>query len=436
MQASRVYNIHNLSVFKQQLLSWANQFSSCCFLDNHQYASPWQQQECLLAVGAKAMLHTQAGQSLAQIDAFTQQQSGRWIFGHLGYGLTYELMQHPSKHSYKDGFADVCLFVPEVVVQCNANTVSIFTELPHEADAVWQSIIVQPIINHSAIEQMHIGQTTPVLTQAQYLQTVAMLQQHILRGDCYEVNFCQQFLVPNSVIDPVALYQSLCHVSPNPFSCYYKINSNHLACASPERFLMKRGNHLYSQPIKGTTSRHQYDADKDAALKRQLQQSEKDRSENVMVVDLVRNDLSQICTSGSVKVAELFGIYTYPQVHQMISTIEGALQPGVRFANILQATFPMGSMTGAPKAKVVSLIDEYEQGQRGIFSGSVGYIQPNGDFDFNVVIRSIVYEQSAQLLHYHVGSGITHYSVPEKEYEECRWKSAAIEQVLNNLQAP
>lgn len=430
-----VYPIHNLSVFKQQLLSWANQFSSCCFLDNHQYASPWQQQECLLAVGAKSMLQTQAGQALAQIDAFTQQHRGEWIFGHLGYGLTYELLQQTSQHPQPGGFADVCLFVPEIVVICSEQSVSIIAEQPHEADAIWQAITSQEHSNTATNSKMHIGQMKPVLSPAQYLQAIATLQQHIVRGDCYEINFCQQFLVPDSVVDPAALYLALCEVSPNPFSCYYKIDSNHLACASPERFLMKRDNLLYSQPIKGTASRHKYNPDTDAALKQQLEHSEKDRRENVMVVDLVRNDLSQICKSGTVKVAELFGIYTYPQVHQMISTIEGELRPDTHFADILQATFPMGSMTGAPKPSVVSLIDKYEQGQRGIFSGSVGYIQPNGDFDFNVVIRSIVYEQAAQLLHYHVGSGITHYSVPEKEYEECQWKSAAIEQVLSTLQA-
>ncbi len=435
MQAGKVYPIHNLSVFKQQLLSWANQFSSCCFLDNHQYASPWQQQECLLAVGAKAMLQTQAGKALAQIDAFTQLHRGQWIFGHLGYGLTYELMQQQSQHPHPDSFADACLFVPEIVLQCNDNSVCIYADDVRLADEIFKAIKSQYVGNASTQSCMRIGQMTPVLSQAQYLQAIATLQQHILRGDCYEINFCQQFLVPDSVVDPVALYLSLCEVSPNPFSCYYKIDSNYLACASPERFLMKRGSKLYSQPIKGTASRHKYNADTDETLKQQLQQSEKDRSENVMVVDLVRNDLSQICNSGSVQVAELFGIYTFPQVHQMISTIEGELRPGTSFGQILQATFPMGSMTGAPKPSVVSLIDKYEQGQRGIFSGSVGYIQPNGDFDFNVVIRSIVYEQTAKLLHYHVGSGITHYSVPEKEYEECRWKSAAIEQVLSNLQA-
>lgn len=149
-----------------------------------------------------------------------------------------------------------------------------------------------------------------------------------------------------------------------------------------------------------------------------------------MVVDLVRNDLSKVCKEGSVKVSELFGIYSFPQVHQMISTIEGELDEKVPFSSILKACFPMGSMTGAPKKRVMELIEQYEKTKRGLYSGAVGYIDPNGDFDFNVVIRSILYNAVNQYLGYQVGGGITFYSDPEKEYEECLLKAAAIRKVL------
>ncbi|MBL7747847.1 MAG: chorismate-binding protein, partial [Chitinophagaceae bacterium] len=158
--------------------------------------------------------------------------------------------------------------------------------------------------------------------------------------------------------------------------------------------------------------------------------SAKDRSENVMVVDLVRNDLAKICTEGTVKVDELYGIYSFPQVHQMISTVSGELKQGISFADIIKATFPMGSMTGAPKKRVMELIEQYEQTRRGIFSGAVGYIAPNGDFDFNVVIRSIMYNAATRYLSYQAGSGITFYSDPEMEWEECLMKAAAIRKVL------
>jgi para-aminobenzoate synthetase component 1 len=168
----------------------------------------------------------------------------------------------------------------------------------------------------------------------------------------------------------------------------------------------------------------------DERLRNELRNSGKDRSENVMVVDLVRNDLSKVCTEGSVQTDELFGIYSFPQVHQMISTISGQLKPGVSFTDILKASFPMGSMTGAPKRRVMQLIEQYEKTKRGIYSGAVGYIDPQGDFDFNVVIRSILYNATDRYLSYQVGGGITAYSEAEKEYEECLLKAAAISQVL------
>jgi para-aminobenzoate synthetase component 1 len=184
--------------------------------------------------------------------------------------------------------------------------------------------------------------------------------------------------------------------------------------------------------MKGTSKRESHNKEEDERLKKELQQNAKERSENVMVVDMVRNDLSKICTESSVKVDELFGVYTYPQVHQMISTISGDLKPEIKFSEIIEATFPMGSMTGAPKYRVMELIDEYEVSARGIFSGSIGYISPNGDFDFNVVIRSIMYNASKKYLSYQLGSGITFYSDPEKEWEECLLKGEAIKKVLTS----
>jgi para-aminobenzoate synthetase component 1 len=231
-------------------------------------------------------------------------------------------------------------------------------------------------------------------------------------------------------VDPLTLYKRLSEASPNPFSCYYRINHSYLLCASPERYITRKGNRLMSQPIKGTSARIKEDAGADDAAKKALYASAKDRSENVMVVDLVRNDLSRICKEGTVQVDELYGIYTYPQVHQMISTISGEQKDGVSFWEILQATFPMGSMTGAPKIRVMELIEQYELSRRGLFSGAVGYMAPNGDFDFNVVIRSIFYNESNSHLSYQVGGGITWYSHPEEEYEECMLKALAIKAVL------
>ena len=171
--------------------------------------------------------------------------------------------------------------------------------------------------------------------------------------------------------------------------------------------------------------------------KEELFHSDKDRSENVMVVDLVRNDLSKVCEEGTVKVDELYGIYSFPQVHQMISTVSGELKKNISFTEIIKATFPMGSMTGAPKKRVMELIEQYEKTKRGIFSGCLGYISPNGDFDFNVVIRSIMYNASSNYLSFQAGSAITFYSDPEKEWEECLLKAEAIKNcsILTNSMA-
>ena len=276
--------------------------------------------------------------------------------------------------------------------------------------------------NHIAFEQR--------FSKEKYIETIEKLRAHILRGDCYEINFCQEFFAEHAFIDPVETYQLLSSISPSPFAAFYKLNDKFLLCASPERYLKKDGDNIISQPIKGTGRRNIADAIIDEQNKEQLYNSSKDRSENVMVVDLVRNDLSKLCIEGSVHVDELFGIYSFPQVHQMISTISGILQPGLSFTEIIKQTFPMGSMTGAPKKKVMELIEKYENVKRGIFSGAVGYIKPGGDFDFNVIIRSLMYNQSNQYLSYLVGSAITFYSKATEEYEECLLKAAAIKKVF------
>jgi para-aminobenzoate synthetase component 1 len=270
----------------------------------------------------------------------------------------------------------------------------------------------------------------PRFTPDEYRERVVDLQRHILRGDCYEINFCQEFYSQPAELDPLDGWWSLSQASPNPFACFYRLNNRFLLCASPERYLKKTGNRIFSQPIKGTSARYPDRPAADSASALELFRSAKDRSENVMIVDLVRNDLSKICLSGSVRVEELYGIYPFPQVFQMISTVSGTLPADLHWTEAIRETFPMGSMTGAPKHRVVALIDKYERSRRGIFSGAVGYVTPQGDFDFNVVIRSLLYNQDSRYLSYQVGSGITFYSNPEAEYEECLIKAGGILKAL------
>ena len=406
------------------MLNWIQRFDTFCFLDNHQYQLSPHSHECLAGAGVKRQLKMTAGNGLETLQGFMDEKDS-WLFGHLGYDLKNEIEDLFSEHPDGIGFPDLFFFEPEIIIRLKGDQLSIEGGDPSQVLSQ-----INNIKNYLRYDVETNIEVQPRITKEKYITTIEQLRQHILRGDCYEINFCQEFYSVDTVIDPAAIYGQLSAVSPNPFSALYRVGDQWLICASPERFLKKQGSHLLSQPIKGTSKRVRGDQELDRAEKEYLFQSKKDRSENVMVVDLVRNDLARVCEEGSVKVDELYGIYSFPQVHQMISTVSGKVMESVSFHDIIKATFPMGSMTGAPKKRVMELIERYEQTKRGIFSGALGYISPGGDFDLNVVIRSILYNEATNYLSYQVGSGITFYSDPEKEWEECLWKAEAIREVL------
>jgi para-aminobenzoate synthetase component 1 len=418
------FPVSNIDVSKQQMLSWANRFNICCFLDNHQYTSGYHTIECIAGVGAVHYFTGDAG-SLPELADFID-HSHDWLFGHISYDLKNGIEQLHSNHPDPVGFPVTAFFQPAVVLRLQPDRL-IIESVTEEPQKIFDEIYAQPASTNPVASAVNIQ---PRISRETYLERIGQLLEHIHRGDCYEINFCQEFYAADTVIDPLQVYTQLTEVSPNPFSCYYQWDGRYLLCASPERFLQKTGNRILSQPIKGTFKRDTANPGKDDQLRRQLQQSEKDRSENVMVVDIVRNDLSRVCREGTVQVEELFGIYSFPQVHQMISTIAGELREGIGFTDILKACFPMGSMTGAPKKRVMQLIEQYESTRRGLYSGAVGYISPEKDFDLNVVIRSIQYNAASQYLNYWVGGGITAYSNAENEYEECLLKAEAIRRVL------
>lgn len=410
---------------KEKVLNWTSRFSTFCFLDNHQYDNSPHTIECLLAAGVKRKLSCKAGHALQNLTAFAKDHTG-WLFGHLGYELKDEIEALHSSHPDRTGFPDLCFFEPETVVHLAGNAITIEGINP---DRIFEEIST---VEAPARIRQQIPPIKGRLNRAEYIGIIQQLKEHILRGDCYEINFCQEFYAEQAILDPLYTYRELSRISPNPFSALYRLNDSWLLCASPERYLQKKGNRVLSQPIKGTAKRFIADPAIDEANKRSLAESAKDRSENVMVVDLVRNDLARICKEGTVRVDELYGIYSFPQVHQMISTISGELQDQITPEAIIRATFPMGSMTGAPKKRVMELIETYEQNRRGIFSGAVGYIDPNGDMDFNVVIRSILYNAASAYVSFLAGSGITYYSEPEHEWEECLMKAAAMKKVLDS----
>lgn len=406
------------------MLSWASRFNIFCFMDHNYYAVEPHRYECVLGAGAATCVDSRSNDDSSVLDAFLQK--GQWAFGHMAFEEGYRFFGVPAEKSDPVGYPLFYFFRPQHLLWIEGE--ELFIDSP-QADRIYHEVMTVEVAEPDVPLSLSIQQR---LSRDEYLQKVKALKGHILRGDCYEINFCQEFYAEAVQIDPIAVYRKLNALSPNPFSVLYKLEDKYLLCASPERFLYKEGSRIVSQPIKGTARRAKGDEAEDERLRASLRQSAKERAENVMVVDLVRNDLSRVCREGSVKVDELFGVYTYPQVHQMISTISGELEEGTTFARLMEATFPMGSMTGAPKKRVLELIRDYEPGSRGIFSGTVGYINPAGDFDFNVVIRSIMYNASTRYLSYQVGSGITFYCDAEKEWEECLLKGEAIKKVLTH----
>lgn len=292
------------------------------------------------------------------------------------------------------------------------------------------------IIEEGEIEQEQGGIKTNKISfvytsKENYISNVEKLQEHIQRGDIYEINYCIEFVAEDSNINPHATFKKLNSISEAPYACWAKFGSTYVICASPERFLQKRGNRLITQPMKGTAKRG-LTLKEDKKIKSELQTSLKEQTENVMAVDVARNDLSRIAKKGTVKMEELFGVYTFKQVHQMISTVSCELKEDITFIEIIEATFPMASMTGAPKIRALELIKQYENFDRGIYSGAIGVIEENGDFDLAVVIRSIIYDEEKKRVSFAVGSAITAMSDPENEWEECMLKAKAMLAVLSD----
>lgn len=427
MKETTEFPVADFTGFKIKMLNWANRFSIFCLLDNHQYHFETPAFECLLAVGNKRSITANAGNAFDLLKQFSSNNSS-WLFGHFGYDLKNEIEQLHSANPDGIGFPDLHFFEPQIVLRLSPGKVIIHLD-DDDAGEIFSAINATAAqANDTPAGSIDIKSR---IQKPAYIDIVEKLRAHILKGDCYEINFCQEFFSENVVMDPLQVYAKLSSLSPNPFSALYKLNDKYCICASPERYLKRKGNRLISQPIKGTSKRDLTDTDMDNASRQYLLQSEKDKTENTMIVDLVRNDLSKVCKKGSVTVSELFGIYSFPQVHQMISTIQGEVDEAVNWVDIIKASFPMGSMTGAPKKKVMELIEMYEQTKRGLFSGAIGYIMPGGDFDFNVVIRSILYNAAAQYISYQAGSAITFNSNGEEEYRECLIKVAAIKHILD-----
>ncbi|MCE3297251.1 MAG: Aminodeoxychorismate synthase [Crocinitomicaceae bacterium] len=369
----------------------------------------------ILALGCEAGF-TWRDDFFGELDAFIQQHQGSYLFSCLSYDLKNRIERLESNHQDLTDFPEIVLWKAEVVVEIDHKNFRVLYGDPEKYLPVIHRFISKqtsllPQINFQA----HLPKTV-------YLEQIAQIKREIQLGNIYELNFCQQFSAElNSELDSVSCFQRLSELTQAPFSAYVNLENHEVFCGSPERFIQKKDNKVSSQPIKGTSKRGENE-EEDRKLIRQLQNDPKERAENIMITDLVRNDLSRIASKNSVHVDELCGVYTFGTVHQLISTISCTIKEETTFSDILKATFPMGSMTGAPKIRSMELIEKYENFKRGLYSGSIGYFKPNGDFDFNVVIRSLIRNKKNNVITASVGGAITIQSDPEQEYRECEVK--------------
>ncbi|MEM6523545.1 MAG: anthranilate synthase component I family protein [Bacteroidota bacterium] len=419
------FSVKDFKDFSCKAEYWANQSSFFCSLHTALSKSPYGSFPRIIAVGADQILSSNKGHNFETLERYRGENKS-WLFGHFSYDLKNETENLTSSNKSHVAFPEMTFFKPRHLISITPQQITI--ESDQEPTKIFNQIKSIPL--PSSIEKFNCELICDT-SKEEYIHTVDKLRRHIIEGDIYEINYCINYLAKIEILDPVFLFHKLVDLSPNPFSAFYKLNRKYALCASPERFLKKIGRKIVSQPIKGTAPRGRSER-QDLMLKKNLLASEKERAENMMIVDLVRNDLARSCKAGSIEVEEMFGIYSFPQLHQMISTISGELGDNKTSIDAIKNAFPMGSMTGAPKIKVMELIENYEQTARSLFSGSVGYFTPNDDFDFNVMIRSLFLDTEQKAISFSVGSAITFDSNPEKEYEECQLKAGAIRFLISS----
>lgn len=414
------------------LLHWVQQFDEVVWRDSNGHNDQYTSFDAILAVDALTSIVTDNQNAFEDLRSY-QCNTKDWIFGYLSYDLKNDVEGLTSSNYDGLDFPALFFFQPKKIICIEGNLVSFhyLNMVDDEIETDFKELCQGTRADYyktSTESDVHIKLR---MFKDQYFSKVSTMLDHIHRGDIYEANFCQEFYAEDIQINPLEVYLKLNAISRPTFATFLKLNDNYLLSASPERYLKKEGTKVISQPIKGTAKRSM-DLREDKELAKALARDPKERAENIMIVDLVRNDLSKSALKGSVQVEELCKVYSFDQVHQMISTISAAVPETKNPVDIIKETFPMGSMTGAPKVSAMKIIESLEATKRGLYSGSVGYFSPEGDFDFNVVIRSILYSKTRAYVSFSVGSAITAKSSPEKEYEECLLKAKAMRQVLEN----
>ncbi|AXT19829.1 aminodeoxychorismate synthase component I [Flavobacteriaceae bacterium AU392] len=432
MRTKQIISFENIEEFSQNLLAWAQQYKTVVWLDSNNYSKSKSNYDIILAVGAQTFLKSEVTNAFDKLKKY-QTEVEDWIFGYLTYDLKNDVENLESNNFDGLNFPELYFFQPQKLFLIKGNQVEVQYLKTIEDDIESDLNIIK---NKCHFEQYQKTATNDIkiklrIHKDEYFDKVNKVLAHIHRGDIYEANFCQEFYAENTEISPLNIYNKLDEISQAPFATFLRLDDKYLLSASPERYIKKEGLKVTSQPIKGTAKRSN-NFEEDYKLKEDLKKDTKERSENIMIVDLVRNDLSQTAIKGSVTVEELCKVYSFKQVHQMISTVTSKVNEKIHPVDIIKTTFPMGSMTGAPKISAMRIIEALEETKRGLYSGAVGYFMPNNDFDFNVIIRSILYNESKKYVSYSVGGAITAKSDPLKEYEECLVKAKAMREVLED----
>ena len=424
----RTFSVDNSQEFKQNLLFWAQQFETAIWLDSNNYKQQYASFDAALAVEEFTSIKTDYVNAFEKLKEY-QTITKDYIFGYISYDVKNDVENLTSNNFDGLDFADLYFFQPQKLFFIKDNSVEFHYLRMVDDEMEFDFEEIQKSKNPEIQRSENDIKIKLRIHKDEYHQKVTKVLEHIKRGDIYEANFCQEFYAENSTINPVEVYNHLNKISTPPFATFLKMEHQFALSASPERYIKKEGTKIISQPIKGTAKRLRSEID-DAQIASDLSRDIKERSENVMIVDLVRNDLSKSAKKGSVKVEELCRVYTFKQVHQMVSTVVSEIEENMHPVDVLKSTFPMGSMTGAPKFSAMKIIENLEETKRGLYSGTVGYFTPNGNFDFNVIIRSILYDAAKNYVSYSVGGAITAKSIPEKEYEECLIKAKAMREVL------
>lgn len=403
-----------------KLLNMSKRFDYACILNHNQFEKPETTYEIIAGFGNKNLYNNP--QFAQNFDAFRENKNT--LFGYWSYDLKNQIEKLSSQFIDPIESNEIEFFEAQHLVKISLAGYEIVSE-----DKSFENELLFGLNETNFIGEFH-SSFTPIYNKVDYINKVEQVLEEIRKGNVYELNLCIPYVGTIEKYLPEDLYYNLNQKSPNPFSGLYKSPNIEIISASPERFVRVNDGIILSQPIKGTRKRGQNEIE-DEQLSKELLESEKERAENVMIVDLVRNDLRKCSLAGSVKVEELFGIYKFPQVLQMISSISGVLEKPISWEKIIQACFPMGSMTGAPKLSAMKIIDQLEEHKRGAYSGSLGYIDNLGNGDFNVLIRSIFINPKSKKMKFVVGSAITIDSNPEEEFDECLLKAKAISDLFN-----